>query len=193
MNVTAATPSCHLPPVLVKCVNNRFNNHWSILLAANRIKDVLACRQALGQLPVSTQLCGVPNGTEALAYLSGQDAYGDRDTHPFPNVVLIGCRMPVLSGWAALCLLRSNPLLERLPVVLVGKEFSADQVEAAGRLKAACCSRKSPPMLLLQSMTRSVRLTAGETPPEISEEAPSGWRSILRPAAIRNQIPARFY
>jgi len=55
--------------------------------------------RALTQLRLSH--C-VTDGAEAVAYLEGSGAYGDRAKHPFPDLMLLDIKMPVMNGFELL-------------------------------------------------------------------------------------------
>jgi CheY-like chemotaxis protein len=85
-------------------------------------------------LSLVTRKCGTPfalkrvvDGEEAIAYLDGQNPYHDRDTYPFPDLVLLDLNLPRLDGFEVLQWIRSNPSTRSLPVVvLAGSSFRAD-------------------------------------------------------------------
>jgi CheY-like chemotaxis protein len=85
-------------------------------------------------LKLASRKCGTPfslqhaeDGDQAIAYLSGTGVYGDREEHPFPDLVLLDLRMPRLDGFEVLQWIRGNPETKSLPVVvLAGSAFRAD-------------------------------------------------------------------
>jgi len=85
-------------------------------------------------LRLVTKKCGTPfdlqraaDGEEAIAYLEGQVPYHDRDTYPFPDLVLLDLKLPRLDGFEVLQWIRANPSTRSLPVVvLAGSSFRAD-------------------------------------------------------------------
>ena len=85
-------------------------------------------------LKLASQKCGTPfslkhaeDGDQAIAYLSGNGAYFNREECPFPDLVLLDLKLPRLDGFEVLQWIRSNPLTMSLPVVvLAGSSFRAD-------------------------------------------------------------------
>jgi CheY-like chemotaxis protein len=85
-------------------------------------------------LELASRRCGTPfslqraaDGEEAIAYLNGATAYGDREAHPFPDLVLLDLKLPRLDGFEVLQWIRDNPVTRALPVVvLAGSRFRAD-------------------------------------------------------------------
>ena len=82
----------------------------------------------------ASQKCGTPfslqhaeDGEKAVAYLSGEGEYADREEHPFPDLVLLDLKLPRLDGFEVLQWIRTNPGTLSLPVVvLAGSSFRAD-------------------------------------------------------------------
>jgi len=85
-------------------------------------------------LELAARKCGTPfclqraaDGEEAIAYLNGASAYGDREVHPFPDLVLLDLKMPRLDGFEVLQWIRDNPVTRAVPVVvLAGSRYRAD-------------------------------------------------------------------
>jgi len=83
---------------------------------------------------LASRKCGTPfrlqhaaDGEEAIAYLDGAGDFGDREEHPFPDLVLLDLKMPRLDGFEVLEWIRANPATRSLPVVvLAGSSFRAD-------------------------------------------------------------------
>src|SRR6476469_10038021 len=103
----------------------------TILLAEDDENDAFFCRRALQQAGLSHSLIHVPNGEECIKYLSGHGKYADRIKYPFPNLVLLDLKMPVLSGFDVLSWLGQHPELKSLPVIiLTGSVDAEDKAEA---------------------------------------------------------------
>jgi len=75
----------------------------------------------------------VHDGSEAIAYIDGQRQYGDRNTYPFPEVVILDLKMPRLNGFEVLEWLQSHPELQTIPTLVWSS--SADPVD----VKRAYC------------------------------------------------------
>jgi CheY-like chemotaxis protein len=85
-------------------------------------------------LKLASRRCGTPfslhhaeDGEQAIAYLSGDGRYGNREDFPFPDLVLLDLKMPRLDGFEVLQWIRTNPDTNSLAVVvLAGSAFRAD-------------------------------------------------------------------
>jgi len=101
--------------------------HSNILLAEDNQDDVLLVREAFRKAGVSSRLHVVTDGAEAVAYLKGEGAYGDRLGFPFPDLLLLDLNMPRMNGFEVLEWLRQQPSLCRLIVhVLTASSRDAD-------------------------------------------------------------------
>src|SRR6266850_1464860 len=91
----------------------------TILLVEDDANDALLLRKAahktLSGIPISL----VSNGHEAVEYLKGEGSYADRSRYPFPDIVLLDLKMPVMNGFEVLRWVRSQPKLRRLPVIIL--------------------------------------------------------------------------
>ena len=67
-----------------------------ILLAEDNQDDVLLVRRAFERAGLRRQVRAVSNGLEAIAYLNGDTPFGDRDKYPFPDLVLLDIKMPII-------------------------------------------------------------------------------------------------
>ncbi|MHC1769103.1 MAG: response regulator [Verrucomicrobiia bacterium] len=95
--------------------------------------DVTIFEHALRR--TGTTLRVVSNGAEAIDYLQGQHGFEDRSQSPFPDVIFLDWRMPLVSGKEFLGWCRRNPLCDSLSlVVLTGSESPEDihDARAAG-------------------------------------------------------------
>lgn len=93
--------------------------HHTILLVDSDRDQAHFTRLALERVGVITPVQAVRDGEEAIGYLSGHDPYHDRGTYPLPVLMLLDLNLPRMSGVALLSWLRQQPLLKRLPVVVL--------------------------------------------------------------------------
>jgi CheY-like chemotaxis protein len=99
----------------------------------------------------------VRDGEEALAYLSGEGAYADRQAHPVPDLVLLDVRMPKLDGFQVLQWIRGQRDLSHLKVfVWADSQFQSD-VQRALKSGADRVIPKPNQMAALRDILREVK------------------------------------
>lgn len=105
----------------------------TVLYAEDYEDDVFFMQRAFKRLAPDVGLSIVTNGAEAIAYLSGQEPFHDRQAHPLPDVVLLDLSMPITNGFDVLDWIRSKADLRGLPVlVLTSSNNETDRERAAG-------------------------------------------------------------
>jgi CheY-like chemotaxis protein len=109
----------------------------AVLLVEDDASDVLFMRRAWTQAGHATPLVDVSDGEEAVAYLSGKAPYADRARHPFPALVLLDLKIPLLSGLDVLEWIRGNPGVKDLRVVVLTSSEEPGDVARARALGVA--------------------------------------------------------
>lgn len=94
----------------------------AILLVEDDEVDAMTVRRALKELHVNNPLAKVENGEEALAYLR-------QPGQIMPCIILLDLNMPVMGGIEFLQMVKQDPELKRIPVVvLTTSEEQQDKV-----------------------------------------------------------------
>jgi CheY-like chemotaxis protein len=103
----------------------------TILVAEDDENDVFLLQRAFAQAHSQAVLQFVPNGEEALAYLRGEDGYSDRRKFPFPSLLLLDLKMPRKNGLEVLEVVRKDPILRKLTVVIFTSSNQARDINLA--------------------------------------------------------------
>ncbi len=90
-----------------------------ILYAENDLNDVILTGIALERAQLPVRMVSVRDGLEAQAYLQGLGAYADRESFPWPDLVLLDLKMPRQSGFELAAWIRAHWDWEYLPVVVL--------------------------------------------------------------------------
>lgn len=89
-----------------------------ILLADDDPDDRLMAREAFEEGRILNPLDMVSDGEELIEYLRRQGRYADRPGG-LPGLILLDLNMPRMDGREALAVLKADPQLRRIPVVVL--------------------------------------------------------------------------
>jgi CheY-like chemotaxis protein len=90
-----------------------------ILLADDSENDRFLTREALKESLILNELREVENGEELTDYLFRKGEYADPETSPRPGLILLDLNMPLKSGREALEEIKADPLMRRIPIVVL--------------------------------------------------------------------------
>lgn len=130
----------------------------TILLVEDDPNDVLAIQRAFRKANLSNPLQAVGDGEQAVAYLSGQGIYADRERYPLPVLVLLDLKMPRMSGLEVLAWLRQQQGLNRLPVVVITSSRENPDINRAYELGANSYLAKPVAFDTLTEMVKTLGL-----------------------------------
>ncbi|MBL8702878.1 MAG: response regulator [Alphaproteobacteria bacterium] len=91
----------------------------TILIAEDDPDDRLLLKDAFDENRLTNELRFVGNGEELLAYLRRTGDFADPRNSPAPGLILLDLNMPKMDGREALRILKSDPQLQRIPVVVL--------------------------------------------------------------------------
>ena len=100
-----------------------------ILLVEDNPNDVLLIRRAFSKVNILNPLNVVGDGEKAIEYLAGANEYADRARFPLPLVILLDLKLPRKSGHEVVDWLRAQPVLRRIPVVVLTSSSMKSDVE----------------------------------------------------------------
>lgn len=133
------------------------NDKQTILFVDDNENDIFLLRSAFKKAAFNNPLQEVHNGVEAIAYLSGDALYSDRDKHPVPVLMLLDLNMPMKNGFDVLTWLRAQPGLKRLTVMILTASMRMEDVERAFDLGANSFLVKPSSLDDLTAMVRALR------------------------------------
>ncbi len=110
--------------------------HLTILLAEDNATDALMVQRAFRKAHLLNPVQVVDDGDKAVAYLSGQGIYADRQKYPLPVLLLLDLKLPRRSGLEVLEWLRQQEGLKRLPVIVLTSSKESSDVNRAYDLGA---------------------------------------------------------
>jgi two-component system, response regulator len=105
-----------------------------VLLVEDNPRDAELTIRALKRHNLANQLFHVEDGAEALDFLFGRGKYEGRQTNRSPKVVLLDLKLPKVDGLEVLRLMKEDPRLRTIPVVIVTSSAEDPDMQAAYRL-----------------------------------------------------------
>ncbi len=93
--------------------------------------DIALMRFAFQRAGIKNPLCEMRDGEEAIAYLSGEGEYADRERYPLPCLIITDLKMPRVDGFQLLAWLRPQSEFHRVPrIVLTASGHERDEKRA---------------------------------------------------------------
>jgi CheY-like chemotaxis protein len=114
-------------------------NTFEILLVEDNAGDVRLTREALKEHRLLHNLSVVGDGEEALRFLRRQDPFVGA---PRPDLILLDLNLPRVSGREVLSVVKGDPELRAIPVVILTSSEAPEDVMRAYELQANCYVRK---------------------------------------------------
>jgi two-component system response regulator len=106
-----------------------------ILLVEDSPADVDLTREALEDAKVRNNLHVASDGVEALAFLRREGRYADA---PHPDLILLDLNLPKKDGREVLAEIKADPLLRRIPVVVLTTSEAEQDIIQSYDLHANC-------------------------------------------------------
>ena len=102
----------------------------AILLVEDQEDDALLVRRTLAQGGLGCPVTRVKSAYEAMSYLKGEYPYDDRESYPFPVIVLLDIGLPQMDGFELLGWIRHTAEFPLLPVAML---TGSDRMQDARR------------------------------------------------------------
>jgi CheY-like chemotaxis protein len=106
-----------------------------ILLVEDNPGDVRLTQEALRESKISNNLYVAQDGVEAMAFLHRETPYADV---PRPGLILLDLNLPKKDGREVLTEIKSDPVLKRIPVVVLTTSEAEEDVLRTYDLHANC-------------------------------------------------------
>ena len=103
----------------------------TVLLVEDNPSDVFIVQRTFQKLKLQSSIQVASDGDEAIAYLSGTGKYSNREQFPLPTVILLDLKLPRRSGFEVLEWLKAQPILRRLPVVVLTSSKQPSDINQA--------------------------------------------------------------
>jgi two-component system, chemotaxis family, response regulator Rcp1 len=97
-----------------------------VLLVEDDPGDVVIAQEALRAGRLKSRLTVVPDGVEAMSYLRRENGYAGVER---PDLILLDLNLPKKSGHEVLAEVKADPVLRKIPVVVLSTSSAAEDVE----------------------------------------------------------------
>jgi CheY-like chemotaxis protein len=126
----------------------------TILYVEDDPNDQVLVQRALKKLASPVVVITANDGDEAIAFLEGHGKYGDRQSFPLPSVIFLDIKLPKKGGFEVLEWLKEQPLLKRIPVVMISGSNLQQDIDRAYHLGASAYLVKPVEVEELQKLFR---------------------------------------
>lgn len=125
-----------------------------ILLVEDSPTDALLTQAAFADSDLPHEMHRVDNGVEAIAFLRREPPYAD---YPRPDLVLLDWNLPRKSGGEVLEVIKTDPGLMSVPVIVLSTSRAEGDVISSYRLHANCYITKPVDYERFADVVHSVR------------------------------------
>jgi two-component system, chemotaxis family, response regulator Rcp1 len=116
-------------------INKKFLKPIDIFLIEDNPGDIRLTQEALKEGKILNNLTIAQDGVEALEMLR----HGGKNRNPFhPDLILLDLNLPKMDGREVLAELKSDPDLQRIPVVILTTSSSEEDIINSYNLHANC-------------------------------------------------------
>ena len=144
----------------------------NVLLIEDNPGDVDLAKAALRKCEVANQVTVAGDGEEAMLLLRRS---ADSPHTPLPDLVLLDLNMPRKSGIEVLAEIKEDPLLRRIPVLIVTSSIAEQDILRSYELHANCYIHKPIGLEEFRKVVKAID---------------DFWFSIVKlPSAISNEAP----
>lgn len=116
----------------------------SLLIAEDDPNDRLLTREALEECQSFAEVEFVTDGIELLHFLRREGSYASKAGTPLPSLILLDLNMPRMDGREALKVLKSDPMLGRIPVIVMTNSNADEDIAQAYDLGVSSYILKPP-------------------------------------------------
>lgn len=116
---------------------NAVSAPFTIILADDDEDDRLLAQDAMEAAGATYQCHTVCDGQELLDYLRCEGKYKTSVVRDMPSVILLDLNMPILDGRETLKLLKEDPILSNIPVVILSTSGEEEDISEGYSLGAS--------------------------------------------------------
>lgn len=131
----------------------RGEKHKMIFLVEDNKADIRLIQEALKNSSVQHEVVTVRDGIDAMAYLRQEGEYVNA---PRPDLILLDLNLPKKDGREVLAEIKTDPVLKRIPVVILTTSKNEDDIIESYNLHVNCYITKSRNLNQLFKIVKSI-------------------------------------
>ena len=124
-----------------------------ILLVDDNEGDILLTREALEEARIINKISIAYDGMEAVSFLRKTPPFGDAD---MPDLILLDINLPKMDGTEVLSIIKSDPDLKRIPVIMLTTSSSEKDILASYDNYANCYITKPVDLDRFMDVVRTI-------------------------------------
>lgn len=118
---------------------NKSSESIHILIVEDNPADARLAVEALKESEISNNISIVQDGVEAISFLKNENGFSDT---PLPDLILLDLNLPKMNGKEVLKIIKNDPNLKRIPVIILTTSDSDQEISATYDLHANCYINK---------------------------------------------------
>ena len=128
----------------------------TVLLVEDDLNHQVLVDVALQRADPGVRLRSVPDGADAIRYLSGEKPFHDRRKFPLPAVIILDLKLSKVSGFEVLRWLQDQRALWEIPVLVFTTSDDPDDAKRAFSLGARAYRQKSEDFSVIADEVRDL-------------------------------------
>jgi chemotaxis family two-component system response regulator Rcp1 len=124
-----------------------------ILLVDDNEGDILLTREALEDAKIVNRVSVATDGMEAIRFLKKAPPFADSDT---PDLILLDINLPKMDGKEVLSIIKNDPDLKRIPVIMLTTSSSEKDILASYDNYANCYITKPVDLERFMEVVRTI-------------------------------------
>lgn len=100
-----------------------------ILIVEDSDEDFYTTKRAFNKSNVANKIYRCSDGDEALRYLKQTDEFQELKNAPIPNIILLDLNLPKKNGRELLKIIKKDPKLMRIPIVILTTSLDTSDVD----------------------------------------------------------------
>ena len=124
-----------------------------ILLVDDNEGDVLLTREALEEAKIVNRISVAYDGMQALSFLKKEPPFVEQDS---PDLILLDINLPRMDGTEVLSIIKSDPELKRIPVIMLTTSSSEKDIITSYNNYANCYITKPVDLERFMDVVRTI-------------------------------------